>query len=271
MRWFIPSWVLLLQLFAVASFAEDAKSTAGMGNMALIEGGIYEMGSRRSLQELNPGELLHHDRHSLGPENPAHNVHVDAFSIDIYEVTNADYQEYVKATGAKQPAYADNPDFNGPRQPVVGVSWKEAVKYCKWKGKRLPTEAEWEKASRGKRRVIYPWGNDLPDKTKVNFHEQVNKTTPVGTYETGKSDYGVYDLSGNVSEWTHDWHLPEYYLFSPKANPQGHEKGQYKVIRGGNWRNNAYDVNMVYRNATLPTVRNKTVGFRCVKSAEGEE
>jgi formylglycine-generating enzyme required for sulfatase activity len=270
MRLFIPSLVLLFQFFAVPSFAEDAKDSAGMKNMAFIEGGMYEMGSRRSLQELNPGELMHHDRHSLGPENPAHHVHVDAFYMDIYEVTNADYQEYVKATGAKQPALAKNPDFNEPKQPVVGVSWKEAVKFCKWKGKRLPTEAEWEKASRGKRRVIYPWGNELPDKTKVNFKEQVNKTTPVGSYEAGKSDYGVYDLSGNVAEWTHDWHLAEYYLFSPKANPKGHEKGQYKVIRGGNWRNTPHDVNMVYRNATLPTVRNKTVGFRCVKSEGGE-
>ncbi|GJL78003.1 MAG: hypothetical protein NPINA01_09920 [Nitrospinaceae bacterium] len=268
MRWPLSSLIFLFQLFTVPVFAEDAKTSSGMEKMALIEGGIYEMGSRRSLQELNPGDLLHHDRHALGPENPAHRVHVDAFFMDIYEVSNADYQEYVKATGAKQPAYVDDPNFNGPTQPVVGVSWKEAVNYCEWKGKRLPTEAEWEKASRGKRRVIYPWGNELPDKTKVNFNQEVKKTVPVGSYESGKSDYGIYDLSGNVAEWTHDWHLAEYYLFSPKENPQGHEKGQYKVIRGGNWRNNPHDVNMVYRNATLPTVRNKTVGFRCVKNAK---
>ena len=268
MKWFVPSLILFFQLFAISSFAKEGNDPAGIKNMALIEGGIYEMGSRRSLKELNPGDLLNHDRHALGPENPAHHVHVDAFYIDTHEVTNADYQEFVKATGAKKPAFADNPDFNGAKQPVVGISWKEAVKFCKWKGKRLPTEAEWEKASRGKRRIDYPWGNEPPDGSKVNFNEELNKTAPVGSYEDGKSDYGVYDLSGNVSEWIHDWHLAEYYLFSPKENPPGFEKGQYKVIRGGNWRNNAHDVNMVYRNATLPSVRNKTVGFRCVKNVK---
>ncbi len=270
MNWFIPGLVLLVHLFASASFAEDAKDTSGTENMAFIEGGIYEMGSRRSLRELIPGDLMHTDRHALGPENPAHHVHVDGFYMDIYEVTNAEYEKYVNAEGKKKPRFFDHPDFNGPRQPVVGVPWKEAVKYCAWKGKRLPTEAEWEKASRGKRHISYPWGNEPPDAKKVNFNEELNKTSAVGSYEAGKSDYGVYDLSGNVSEWTHDWHLPEYYLFSPKANPQGFERGQYKVIRGGNWRNNAHYVNMTYRNATVPSMSNKTVGFRCVKSAEGK-
>ena len=270
MNWFIPGLVLLVHLFASASFAEDAKDTSGTENMAFIAGGIYEMGSRRSLRELNPADLMNYDRHALGPENPAHNVHVDGFYMDIYEITNAEYGKFVTAEGKKKPRFSDDPNFNGPSQPVVGVSWKEAVKFCAWKGKRLPTEAEWEKASRGKRHIAYPWGNEPPDGKKVNFNEEVKKTSTVGSYEAGKSDYGVYDLSGNVSEWTHDWHLPEYYLFSPKENPQGFERGQYKVIRGGNWRNDAFNVNMTYRNATVPSMSNKTVGFRCVRSAEGK-
>jgi len=93
------------------------------------------------------------------------------------------------------------------------------------------------------------------------------KTLPVGSYEKGKSDYGIYDLSGNASEWVHDWHFPEYYLFSPKENPQGPEKGQYKIIRGGNWRNTAEYVDLTYRNATTPRMRNTGVGFRCVQNA----
>ena len=95
----------------------------------------------------------------------------------------------------------------------------------------------------------------------------MNKTVPVGSYEAGKSDYGVYDLSGNVAEWTNDWHLAEYYLFSPKENPPGPGKGQYKVIRGGNWRNNDGDVNLTYRNATVPSLRSTGIGFRCAKNA----
>ncbi len=270
MNWFIPGLVLLVHLFASASFAENAKDTSGTENMAFIEGGIYEMGSRRSLKELDPADLLNNDRHALGPENPAHNVHVDGFYMDIYEVTNADYENFVSAEGKKKSRFSDDPNFNGPNQPVVGVAWKEAVQYCAWKGKRLPTEAEWEKASRGKRHISYPWGDEAPDSKKANFNEELKKTSPVGSYEAGKSDYGVYDLSGNVSEWTHDWHLPEYYLFSPKKNPQGFERGQYKVIRGGNWRNDAFNVNMTYRNATVPSMKNNAVGFRCVKSAEGK-
>ncbi|KMP11080.1 hypothetical protein UZ36_05575 [Candidatus Nitromaritima sp. SCGC AAA799-C22] len=260
----IAVWLAgFLWLFPVAALAD----TPAPEGMVLIPGGVYIMGSQKSLLELNPVDLFNTDRHALGPENPAHRVEVDSFHIDIYEVTHGKYMEYVKATNAKKPRYWDDPDFNGPNQPVVGVSWKEAQAYCRWRGGRLPTEAEWEKASRGKRPIIYPWGNEPPDSKKLNFNEDIKKTTPVGSYEEGKSDYGVYDLSGNVAEWVHDWHLAEFYLFSSKANPLGPDKGQYKIIRGGNWRNISQDVDMIYRNATVPSVRNKTVGFRCVQSA----
>ncbi len=245
-----------------------SEATNVENSMVLIPAGEFEMGSRRSLLELNPVDLMNTDRHNLGPENPAHRVHLDDYHIDKYEVTNAEYQKFVQATGAKQPVSMSNPDFSGPRQPVAGISWKEADRYCKWAGKRLPTEAEWEKASRGKRPIEYPWGDEAPDAKRVNFNETLNKTAPVGSYEAGKSDYGVHDLSGNVSEWVHDWHLAEFYLFSPRENPTGPEKGKYKVIRGGSWRNNAGDISLTYRNATVPTLRSKTVGFRCVKDVK---
>ncbi len=235
--------------------------------MALIPGGIYEMGSRQSLIELDPTDLFNTDRHTLGPEDPAHEVDIDPFYIDIYETTNSQYQEFVKAMGKKASPYAEDERFNGPRQPVVGVTWKDAKKYCEWRGKRLPTEAEWEKAARGKRPVRYPWGNQAPDNIKANFNSELGKTAPVGSYPEGKSDYGVFDLSGNVSEWVNDWHYAEYYIFSPKKNPQGLEKGQYKVLRGGSWRSSAEDIRLTYRNATIPRLQNKTVGFRCVISA----
>nr|NIQ00920.1 formylglycine-generating enzyme family protein [Nitrospinaceae bacterium]NIR54974.1 formylglycine-generating enzyme family protein [Nitrospinaceae bacterium]NIS85387.1 formylglycine-generating enzyme family protein [Nitrospinaceae bacterium]NIT82214.1 formylglycine-generating enzyme family protein [Nitrospinaceae bacterium]NIU44458.1 formylglycine-generating enzyme family protein [Nitrospinaceae bacterium] len=99
-------------------------------------------------------------------------------------------------------------------------------------------------------------------------NSEIGKPTPVGTYEQGRSDYGIYDLAGNVSEWVSDWHLAEYYLLSPKDNPPGPSKGQYKVIRGGNWRNDAEEVSLTFRNATVPSLRNDNVGFRCAKSID---
>jgi iron(II)-dependent oxidoreductase len=236
-------------------------------SMVLIPEGKFQMGSKKSMLELRPHDLFNIDRHTLGPENPAHEVYLDSFYIDVYEVTNDAYVKFIKATGGKEPKGWSNPDFNKPQQPVVGITWKEAVKFCKWQGKRLPTEAEWEKAARGKRPVKYPWGNTPPDSSKVNFNEEIKKTTVVGSFENGKSDYGIYDLSGNVAEWVNDWHFPEYYLFSPKKNPPGPEKGQYKIIRGGSWRHNAEDVNLTYRNATTPVNRSTSIGFRCSKSA----
>ena len=247
------------------AFSNSPTSIAPKG-MVLIAGGVYVMGSHKSLIELNPGDLFSTDRHALGPENPAHNVEVDPFFIDTHEVSNRDYRKFVQTNKVREPLYYKDPNFNNFKQPVVGISWKEAQSYCIWKGARLPTEAEWEKASRGKRSIDYPWGNESPDNTKLNFNQEIKKTTNIGFYEAGKSDYGVYDLAGNVSEWVYDWHSPEFYLFSPKKNPVGPKKGQYKVIRGGNWRNNSEDVKMYYRNATVPSTRNKRLGFRCVQS-----
>ena len=260
--------LLLALLISVGSWFTANEALAEPEKMALIPAGKFEMGSRQSLKELNPADLFNTDRHALGPEDPAHEVLLDDFYIDIYEVTNAEYMEYVQATGVSKPQFSDDPDFNGATQPVVGINWKQALKYCEWRQKRLPTEAEWEKAGRGKRPVNYPWGDDSPNSSLLNFDHEKGKTVPVGSYEGGKSDYGVYDLSGNVSEWVFDWHYPEFYLFSPKANPTGPEKGQYKVIRGGNWMNNADDVRLTYRNATVPKLQTRTIGFRCAKNVK---
>ncbi len=265
--------IYLILLIPLTGHTQNTGSqpTTDYSKMALIAQGEFTMGSFHSLKELDPVSIFQADRHHLGPEDPAHDVFLNSFYIDIFEVTNKDYKEYMKEKAiSKAPRFFNNEDFNQPLQPVVGITWNEAQKYCDWKGKRLPTEAEWEKASRGKRSVKFPWGNQTPDKTKLNFNNLVGKTTNVGSYEKGKSDYGVHDLSGNVSEWVKDWHDPEYYLFSPKENPQGPEKGKYKIIRGGNWRNGPEDVRLTYRNATVPKVRNKTVGFRCAVNAPTE-
>ena len=266
------SLLLCLSLLTHA-WAAPAKKVAPslIPGMAFIPQGPFEMGSRQSLRELDPVSIFQTDRHMLGPEDPAHEVILDAFYIDIYEVTNAEYQKYIAATGLKdKPRYWEDSSFNQPLQPVVGITWTEAKTFCEWKKKRLPTEAEWEKAARGRQPVKYPWGNEPPDKTRANFEGQVGHTTAVGSYPDGKSDFGAFDMSGNVSEWVQDWHYPEYYLFSPKENPPGPDKGIYKVIRGGNWKNNAEDIRLTYRNATVPKARSNTVGFRCAADASTE-
>ncbi|MEC7641818.1 MAG: formylglycine-generating enzyme family protein [Nitrospinota bacterium] len=266
--------ILITLVFSIlnptAGAPNPGKSENNRQNMAFIPSGEYLMGSIKSLKEHDPTAFLNPDRHMLGPDNKAHKVFVDDFYIDLYETRNADYATFinskdVKAAGFKKPRFWDHPDFNDPLQPVVGVSWKEARAFCLWNNKRLPTEAEWEKASRGKRPIAFPWGDEAPDSKKLNYHSEIGKTVKVGSYEEGKSDYGVYDLSGNVSEWVFDWHDADFYQFSPKKNPKGPSKGKYKVIRGGNWRNISDDVRLAYRGATVPKIRNKTVGFRCAK------
>ncbi|MFQ5717205.1 MAG: formylglycine-generating enzyme family protein, partial [Nitrospinales bacterium] len=209
----------LLFLFPTmgAATPADAGQNKDREGMVLIPAGEYVMGDRKSNQGFDPTAFLNPDRHALGPENPAHMIYVDSFYIDIYEVTNADYEKYMQAPDAgkvRKPQFWDDPEFNAPQQPVVGITWKEARRYCFWNNKRLPTEAEWEKSARGKRSIKYPWGDEEPDSTKLNYNNEVGKPSPVGSYEAGKSDYGVYDLSGNVSEWIFDWHDAEFYIFS---------------------------------------------------------
>ena len=256
---------LIFFIFSAFFAASTHTENSPPNGMVLIEKGPFLMGSKKSMLELKPHDLFNTDRHTLGPENPAHEVYLDSFYIDKYEVTNEAYAKFMKETRVKKPKGWNDPNFNHPQQPVVGISWKEAVEFCQWQNKRLPTEAEWEKAARGKRPIRYPWGNTSPDSSKLNYNQELKKTTAVGSFDSGKSDYGLYDLSGNASEWVNDWHFPEYYLFSPKENPRGPEKGQYKVIRGGSWRNNADDVDLVYRNATTPKNRSLAIGFRCAR------
>ena len=263
-HWLKPVFFAFVLLIPNLIYAET--TTGEHENMVLIPGGEYEMGSRKSLMEvqmMEPMDILNPDRHMLGPEDPAHIVDIDSFYIDIYETTNADYKKYMEAAGYEKPEFWDNPEFNDPRQPVVGVNWKDALNYCVWKKKRLPTEAEWEKASRGKRPIAYPWGDEPPSEKTSNFSEEYKKPLPVGSLEAGKSDYGVYDLSGNVAEWINDYHYALYYMFSSKKNPKGAKSGPYKGVRGGHWRSNAEDIRLTYRNASAPTVKKETLGFRC--------
>ena len=224
-------------------------------------------------------------------ETPRHTVYLDAFYIDVYEVTNAQYFKFVSATGHTYPRLWNDFDVNQPNQPVVGVSWYDAMVYAKWAGKRLPTEAEWEKAARGglvgKR---FPWGDDGPNGTQCNFADKnisyswsdknaddgYQYTAPVGSYPP--NGYGLYDMAGNVWEWCLDEYQEDFYRKSPQRNPMAGGTISnvisnftsviaLRVIRGGSWGSDPSGVRVADRNyAGNPTSAYDVVGFRCAGS-----
>ncbi|MBI4489944.1 MAG: formylglycine-generating enzyme family protein [Deltaproteobacteria bacterium] len=201
-------------------------------------------------------------------EKPRRRVYLDAFYIDKYEVTNSQYEKFMKATGQGAPEYWNDPASYGFQQPVVGVSWYDAEAYCTWAGKRLPTEAEWEKAARGTDGRKYPWGNEEPDREKANYYLLVRIiftwTVPVGSYPKGVSPYGIHDMAGNVWEWVADLYDETYYQRAPERNPKGPNSGQKRVVRGGAWPVPfQIDLRSSYRLAENPTYRHYYLGFRC--------
>ena len=223
-------------------------------------------------------------------DRPLHLVHLDAFFVDAYEVTNADYAEFVKATGRKPPYQWRGPTPQPDRAlvPMYNVSWHDALAFCQWKGKRLPTESEWEKAARGGLdREDFPWGmeyqtpiaapgdeaaaagaaaNRAPQMKQHAWSNTALGPTNVGSYEP--NGYGLYDMSGNVWEWTSDWYDLFAYSVAERRNPSGPAKGQYKVIRGGGWGEDDSRLGSVYiRNFANPELESPTIGFRCVKGA----
>ncbi|MBI2372119.1 MAG: SUMF1/EgtB/PvdO family nonheme iron enzyme [Deltaproteobacteria bacterium] len=241
--------------------------------MVLIPAGEFWMGSAR--QEEVVQECRKWTAH-ISPrvncegfataEVPRHRVTLSAFYLDRYEVTNAQYGRFREATGREAPAFWSDSRFNAPTQPVVGVSWHDAQAYCRWAGKRLPPEAEWEKAARGTDERQFPWGNAW-EPARVNAEGKLGKPAPVGSYPDGVSPYGVHDLAGNVWEWVADWHDATYYPRSPQRNPQGPEQGQQKVLRGGSWLGHPFFLRTTVRSRFAPEGRTQYLGFRCAKGA----
>jgi sulfatase modifying factor 1 len=206
-------------------------------------------------------------------ERPERHIYLDAYSIDRYEVSNHQYQAFLAATGHRKAAppsrYAKNlTAMRGLNQPVVYVSWEDADAYCRWKGKRLPSEAEWEKAMRGPDGRLWPWGND-PDHLGANWasaRDGFEFTAPGGSITRDISPYGVADGAGNVMEWVADWYAEEGYRDLDERNPKGPEHGIYKVLRGGGYTSTGKDVRITSRSRMVPDFRDETIGFRCAVS-----
>ena len=222
--------------------------------MVLIPAGEFQMGS-------DDGE---------DNEKPIHTVYVDAFYMDIYEVTNAQFQKFLESKGFERVHWSlERSGFNHPNNPVIGAG-PSAMTYCEWAGKRLPTEAEWEKAARGGLKgKKYPWGDEPPDETKTNFNNHVGHPTPVGSYPP--NGYGLYDMMGNVREWVSDWYRPDYYQNSPKRNPKGPDSGLHgwHVVRGGDWHYVPKHLRVSTRRGDYRrSIRygGYHFGFRCAKS-----
>lgn len=209
-------------------------------------------------------------------EFPIHTVYLDSFYMDIYEVTNASYAACVTDGYCQSPSdYSSytHPDYYGnpsyAQYPVLYVDWNKANSYCQWRDARLPTEAEWEKAARGTDARAYPWGDGI-DCSRANYVGCSSDVSAVGSYESGVSPYGIYDMAGNVWEWVADWYDGTYYQNSPRSNPQGPASGEYHVQRGGAWSDGGYyyfyyDVRTSLRGRSGTALGTYDYGFRCAK------
>nr|MBI3612298.1 SUMF1/EgtB/PvdO family nonheme iron enzyme [Nitrospirota bacterium] len=230
---------------------EATKTGKDGAPMVLVPGGEFTMGSGSATRQ----------------------VHVDAFYMDKFEVTVGRYGKYLKTGTRKEPDGWSAVRFpQDAERPVAGVDWEDANAYCRWAGKRLPTEAEWEKAARGTDGRLYPWGNDPPNPKLANYKQDQSysssgSVTEVGSYEAGKSPYGLYDMAGNVWEWVTDWYDDDYYRNGPARNPPGPANGDERVVRGGSWSFQAQSLLTVSRLWFAPTMRAGFVGFRCAQEA----
>jgi formylglycine-generating enzyme required for sulfatase activity len=233
------------------------------------------------------GEFLMGSESWSGSEKPAHTVYLDSYYIDQYEVSVGAYAEFLNEVGnqiegvAGKAHWVEEPDpdlhlhrVEGVWQadegranhPMNEVTWFGARAFCEWRGARLPSEAEWEKAARGTDGRTYPWGEEEPTCLMANFAGCYYDSVPVDSYPEWVSPYGAYNMAGNVHEWTNDWYDPEYYANSPYENPTGPESGDYKIFRGASWFNGNFQTRTTYRYPKLPVLTYMANGFRCAKS-----
>jgi formylglycine-generating enzyme required for sulfatase activity len=221
-------------------------------DIVFVPGGLFLMGSE------------------IGQENerPPHRVWVDGFGIAKYPVTNREYRIFAEQTQAPVPPFWSEAMFSDPDQPVVGVTWHDATAYCGWlsqrsaKTFRLPSEAEWERAARGKREgALYPWGDEPPSvRPYAGYDVKSGGPDRVGANEP--NDFGLYDMSEGVHEWCNDYYAYDYYRYSPERNPQGPDSGQRRVSRGGSWRHRIKFSRCAARSSLPPDFKYADYGFR---------
>ncbi len=217
---------------------------ASTDGMALMEGGSFLMGNDE-----------------VPAEAPEFEAELESFYIDIYPVTVRQYTLFLEQTGRPPPKFWGNSEFSGADQPVIGVSWGDANAYAAWAGKQLPTEAQWEFAARGKQNRVYPWGNSEPTPMRANYGDFLNMPSIVAMHDEGATPDGVYDMAGNVYEWTLDAFVP--YSGAKRKEMQGHHTPR-RAVRGGSWHSPPTELRCAFRKGLFPESQLTTVGFRCI-------
>jgi formylglycine-generating enzyme required for sulfatase activity len=232
-----------------------------------------------AMVEIPAGEFILGSNQGGYNEKPQHVSMLDAYWIDRYEVTYQQYMEFVEETGHRQPGppsrYARKLEaLRGFNQPVTYVSWSDSAAYCEWKGKRLPTEKEWEKAIRGSDGRTWPWGEGR-EGFPANFDGEADGyevTAPVGTFSQDQSMYGVYDGAGNVMEWVDDWYVEDIYSRAVKPGiVRPKIFSMYKTMRGSGYTSQGVDLRITNRSFIVPDFRDESIGFRCARSKQGKE
>lgn len=248
-------------LFTVSVFAAASIFAAEPG-MTFIPGGEYIRGRSHAL----PDDGLKWVPELVKDDQPAKSIKVTPFYLDTNEVTNEEYAKFVLATRHRPPYNwpEGKPSKGKEKYPVAAVSWDDAAAYAKWAGKRLPTEAEWERACRGlTEKAKYPWGEKAPTIKDAHFNS-VDGPQAVGKCNANK--FGLNDMAGNVWEWTADYYERNYYETAPPENPKGPAIGQYRVIRGGSWADVAKYLTCANRSWARAAERSPNIGFRCAKN-----
>jgi serine/threonine-protein kinase len=257
-----------------------ANTTSSQTELELSRGGLAAPDIGSELRSEKDGAIMMFvpaGKFPMGSEDgsadeiPVHLVDLDAFWIDQTEVTNAQYALCVNEGICSLPTDPTRfYDVSYTQHPVVFLEWEDADAYCEWAGRRLPTEAEWEKAARGTDGRTYPWGEES-DCSRANFWDcpEFESTSPVGHYgDRGISPYGLYDMAGNVWEWVWDWYDVDYYQDSPASNPSGPTSGIYHVWRGGSWNCNQTSARSAGRGNYNPDYWRDLIGFRCAMDAD---